>query len=184
MAMQTETATAKATWKIDPSHTSVELAVKHMVVTTQKGLFSRVSGTIVLDETDLTQSSVEAEIDAASIDTRWPDRDAHLRSADFLDVEHYPTITFKSTRLESAGGDRFKVYGDLTIRGVTREVVLDAELNGIGKDPWGGTRAGFSATGKINRKDWGMTWNGTLEAGGLLVGDEVKVSLDIEAVKE
>ena len=184
MSVQTAIQTGKATWQIDPSHTSVEFSVKHMVVTTVKGLFSKVSGTIELDEADPTSSSVYAEIDAASIDTRWPDRDAHLRSADFLDVENYPTITFRSTRVERAGGDRFKLYGDLTIRGTTREVVLEAEFNGVGQDPWGGTRAGFSASGKIDRRDWGMTWNGALEAGGLLVSDEVKISLDVEAIRQ
>ena len=184
MSVQTAPETAKATWRIDPSHTSVELAVKHMVVTTVKGLFSKVSGTIELDPADLASSSVYAEIEAASIDTRWPDRDAHLRSADFLDVERYPTITFRSTRIERAGDDRLTLYGDLTIRGVTRPVVLEAEFNGIGQDPWGGTRAGFSASGKIDRKDWGMTWNDALEAGGLLVSDEVKISLDVEAIRQ
>lgn len=175
-------ATARATWQIDPSHTSVEFAVKHMVVTTVKGLFSEVSGTIELDEQDLSRSLARAEISAASIDTRWPERDAHLRSADFLDAENFPTLTFRSTAIEP-NGDRYKLYGDLTIRGITRPVVLEAEFNGQGKDPWGGTRAGFSATGTIDRKDFSMTWNGALEAGGLLVGDQVKITLDVEAIK-
>jgi polyisoprenoid-binding protein YceI len=181
--MTVQTATRQATWQIDPSHTTVGFAVKHMVVTTVKGHFGKVSGSIELDEADPTNSTIRAEIEAASIDTRWPDRDAHLRSADFLDAERHPTLTFRGTKVERAGG-RFKVYGDLTIRGISRPVTLKAEFNGIGHDPWGGTRAGFSAEGKLDRKLWNMTWNGALEAGGLLVGDEVKLSLDVEAIKQ
>ena len=173
---------ARGTWEIDPAHSSVEFAVKHMVVTTQKGLFARVNGAIVMDEADPASSSVEAEIEAASIDTRWSDRDAHLRSADFLDVERYPTIVFKSTRVTPRGHDRFDVVGNLTIRGITREVTLDVEYNGRGQDPWGGSRAGFSATASIDRTDFNMTWNSTLEAGGLLVGNQVKIHLDVEAI--
>jgi polyisoprenoid-binding protein YceI len=181
--MTVQTATRQATWQIDPSHTTVGFAVKHMVVTTVKGHFGKVSGSIELDEADPTNSTIRAEIEAASIDTRWPDRDAHLRSADFLDAEAYPTITFQSTSIER-DGDAYTLRGDLTIRGISRPVTLKAEFNGIGNDPWGGTRAGFSAEGKLDRKLWNMTWNGALEAGGLLVGDEVKLSLDVEAIKQ
>jgi polyisoprenoid-binding protein YceI len=179
-----QTQTSRATWQIDPSHTSVEFSVKHMVVTTVKGLFAKVAGVIELDEANPANSSVYAEIEAASIDTRWPDRDTHLRSADFLDAENYPTLTFRGTRIVPKGDGRFELVGDLTIRGITREVTLDVEYHGQTNDPWGGTRAGFSASGTIDRTDWNMTWNGALEAGGLLVSNQVKIHLDVEAIKQ
>jgi polyisoprenoid-binding protein YceI len=177
-------ATTRDTWQIDPSHTSVEFSVKHMVVTTVKGLFGKVAGSFELDEANLERSSVYIEIEAASIDTRWPDRDAHLRSADFLDAEQHPTLTFRSRRVVPRSADRFELIGDLTIRGITREVSLEVEYSGQSKDPWGGTRAGFSAAGVIDRTDWNMTWNGALEAGGLLVSNQVKIQLDVEAIKQ
>ena len=169
-------------WQLDPAHTTVEFSAKHMMFTTVKGHFGAVKGTIRLDEQDISRSSVEAEIDAASLDTRTEQRDTHLRSQDFLHVEQHPTITFKSTRVERAGEDRFKVAGDLTIRGTTREVVLDTALTGRGKSPFGTTVAGFEATTTINRKDFGLNWNVALEAGGFLVGDTIKISIDAEAV--
>jgi polyisoprenoid-binding protein YceI len=153
-----------------------------MMFTTVKGHFGAVTGTIHLDEQDISRSSVEAEIDAASLDTRTEQRDTHLRSQDFLHVEQHPTITFKSTRVERAGEDRFKVAGDLTIRGTTRSVVLDTTLNGRGKTPFGTTVASFEATTTINRKDFGLNWNVALEAGGFLVGDTIKIGIDTEAV--
>jgi polyisoprenoid-binding protein YceI len=177
----TATNATASTWAIDPAHSVVELAVKHMMFSTVKGRFANVAGTIVLDEADLGASSVSTEIDAASIDTGEPQRDGHLRSADFLDVESFPTITFRSTGVEPQGRSRFTLVGDLTIRGVTQEVALEAELVGKGTDPWGGQRAGFAATTTINRKEFGLTWNQALEAGGVLVSDQVKISLEIQA---
>jgi len=183
--MSTETVqptTTQTTWTIDPKHSLVELSVKHMMFTTVKGRFADLKGTIVVDDANLASSSVEAEIAAASIDTREEQRDAHLRSADFLHVEQHPTITFKSTRSEAAtGSDHYQVIGDLTIRGTTREVVLDTTLNGRGKNPWGQEVAGFTAETTINRKDFGLNWNAALETGGLLVSDTVKILLEVQA---
>lgn len=175
---------AATTWQIDPAHTDVGFAVKHMMISTVKGRFADVSGTITLDDDDLSKSSVEVEIKAASIDTRQPDRDAHLRSADFFDVEKYPTLTFKSRRVEPLDNGKFRVIGDLTIRDVTREVVLEASEEGRGKDPWGGERIGFSASTKIDRRDFGLTWNTALETGGVLVGNDIKITLEVEAVAQ
>lgn len=175
------------TWKIDPAHSSVEFAVKHMMFTTVRGRFKSFSGTITVDEDAPESSSAEVEIDAASIDTGVEDRDEHLRSEDFLDVERYPTITFRSKRVEGAldeEGSRFRVVGDLTIRDTTMEVTLDAIFEGVGKDPWGGQRAGFAATTEIDRRDWGLRWNQTLETGGILVGHNVRIELDVQAVKQ
>lgn len=174
---------AKSTWQIDSAHSEVEFAVKHMMISTVKGGFADVSGTITLDEADLSGSSVEVEIDVASINTRQEERDQHLRSADFLDVENHPKITFRSRRVEPEGEGRFRVVGDLTIRGVTREVVLEATDEGRGIDPWGNEKAGFSARTTIDRRDYGLTWNAALETGGILVGNEVKISLEIQASK-
>jgi len=175
------------TWKIDPAHSSVEFAVKHMMFTTVRGRFKSFSGSITVDEDEPENSSVEVEIDAASIDTGVEDRDTHLRSADFLDVERYPTITFRSTRVEGAldeEGSRFRVVGELTIRDTAMEVALDATFEGVGKDPWGGERAGFAATTEIDRRDWGLRWNQALETRGILVGNEVRIELAVQAVKQ
>jgi polyisoprenoid-binding protein YceI len=182
MATAAQTATGVTIWKIDPAHTQVEFAVKHMMITTVKGRFSEVTGEIQLDEGNLTNSKVNIDINVASIDTREAQRDAHLRSADFFDVEKFPKMTFRNTAIAGAH-DEFKLTGDLTIHGVTRPVTLDVTHEGRGKDPWGGERIGFAATGKIKRGDFGLTWNAALETGGFLVGDEVKISLDVEAVK-
>jgi polyisoprenoid-binding protein YceI len=182
MATATQTATGISTWKIDPAHTQVEFAVKHMMITTVKGRFSDVTGEIVLDETNFRNSKVTIEVNVASIDTRETQRDTHLRSADFFDVEKYPKLTFRSTNIEQTL-EEFKLTGDLTIHGVTRPVTLDVTHEGRGKDPWGGERIGFAATGKIKRSDFGLTWNAALETGGFLVGDDVKIALDVEAVK-
>lgn len=175
--------TTTTTWTIDPAHTTVEFSLKHLMISTVRGHFGAVSGTIVLDEANPSASSVTAEIDVTSIDTRQEQRDAHLRSADFFEVEKYPNITFKSTRIESLGGGRYNVYGDLAIRDVTREVVLETTDEGRGGDPWGGQRAGFSATTRIDRRDFGLTWNQALETGGVLVGNDIKISLEVQAVK-
>ena len=174
--------TTTSTWSIDPSHTTVEFSVKHLMISTVRGHFGAVSGTIVLDEQNPLASSVTAEIDATSISTRTEQRDAHLRSPDFFDVETYPAIKFQSTRIER-DGDHFDVYGNLTIRDVTREVVLHTTDEGRGGDPWGGQRAAFSATTKIDRQEFGLTWNQALETGGVLVGNEIKISLEVQAVK-
>lgn len=177
----TEAATRTTTWTIDPAHSVLEFAVKHMMFTTAKGRFQDFSGTIVFDEQNVQDASVEVVIKTASIDTNTDDRDAHLRSADFFDSENYPEATFRSTRVEPKGGSDFTVYGDLTIKDVTREVVLDAAFQGTGKNPWGVEVAGFEAKTSFNRKDFGLTWNQALESGGVLVSDDVKLSFEIQA---
>jgi polyisoprenoid-binding protein YceI len=171
-------------WRIDPNHTNVEFTVKHMMFTTVHGRFTEVDGTVHYDEADSARSTLEVSIKAASIDTRSPDRDTHLRSQDFFDVDKYPTITFRSTRIQSTGGKGLRIAGDLTIHGVTRPVTLEATEEGRGKDPWGGDRAGFSATTTIDRHDFGLKWNQALEHGGWLVGQEVKISLDVQLVRQ
>jgi polyisoprenoid-binding protein YceI len=181
-----EQTVGSTTWTLDGAHTLVEFSAKHMMITTVKGRFTAVTGTIEVDEAAPERSRVEVEIPAASIDTGVAPRDEHLRSADFLDVENHPNITFRSTRVEGAyaeAGDRFKLVGELTIRGTTREVVLDATFEGTGKDPWGGERASFSAEAKVDRRDFGLTWNQALETGGLLVSNQIKLSLEVQAVK-
>jgi polyisoprenoid-binding protein YceI len=177
----TAVAESRSTWTIDPSHTTVEFVAKHMMITTVKGRFAELTGTIVADETNLSESSVEATMQAASLDTRSEQRDAHLRSPDFLDVERYPEVTFKSTGI-SGTKDSFELTGDLTIRGVTRPITLDVTFEGEGKDPWGGTRASFSAHGKFDRRDFGLTWNVALETGGILVSNEVKINIEAQVV--
>ena len=184
MTQATEQATT--TWAIDKAHSQVEFGVKHMMFTTVKGQFREFGGTVQLDETNPNGSTVEAVLDATSIDTAVADRDNHLRSADFFDVENHPTLTFRSKRIEGASfreGERFKVIGDLTIRGTTREVELDATYEGRGRDPWGQEKAAFTAEGKIDRHDFGLTWNQALEAGGVLVGRDIKLSIDAQLVR-
>ena len=172
------------TWNIDPVHTMAEFKVRHMMISNVKGHFTGVTGVLTLDEQDITKSHVEASIDAASINTREADRDTHLKSADFLDVEKFPKLTFTSTRVTSTGERELQVEGDLTIHGVTRKVVFTVEgPTPPGKDPWGNTRIGWTAATKINRKDFGLTWNTALETGGILVGDEVTITFDVEAIK-
>ena len=182
-AVQTAPETgSKTTWKLDPAHTLVEFSAKHLMITTVKGRITDLEGTISADENDPENSSVEVSLKAASIDTRTEQRDNHLRSADFLDVENFPAIAFKSTGIE---GNRheFKLTGDLTIRGVTKPITLDVTYEGQTKDPWGGERIGFSAKGKLDRRDFGLTWNVLLETGGLTVGNEIKINVEVEAVK-
>jgi polyisoprenoid-binding protein YceI len=184
MTVSTATDTAATTtWKIDSAHTHAEFAVRHLMISTVKGRFADVQGVVRTDEADPAKSRVEIAIAVASIDTREPQRDAHLRSADFFDADNFPQITFRSTRIEGQG-DAFKLIGDLTIRGTTREVVLDVTSEGRVTDPWGGERSGFSATTRIKRSDFGLTWNQLLEAGGVAVGDDVKISIDVELVKQ
>ena len=172
------------TWKPDPAHTLVEFSAKHMMITTVKGRFYDVDFTLLLDSDDLTRSSVEATIGAASLISGVDYRDNHLRSADFLDAENHPNITFKSTRIEREDLDEYTVIGDLTIRGVTRPVTLKAELGGFGVGMDGQERVGFTAIGQINRKDWDLNWNVALETGGVLVSEKVRIELHIEAIKQ
>ena len=180
----TAAATALGTWTIDPAHSHVEFAVRHMMITTVKGRFGVVHGGVRIDDADPSKGEAEIEIDADSIDTREAQRDAHLKSADFFDVEKFPKLTFKSSRISDVKGDNFKLHGDLTIHGVTRPVTLDVTAEGRGKDPWGGERAGFTARTQIKRSDYGLTYNQALETGGFLVGDDIKISLDVELVKK
>ena len=170
-------------WEIDASHSSIAFWVRHMVVAKVHGQFTRWSGNLELDTSSLATSKVDIRIDAASIDTRDPQRDAHLRAPDFLDVEAHPHIDFKSSRIERVGAETYRVVGDLTIHGVTRAITLDAEYGGRAKDPWGGERAGFSAKTKLDRKDFGLQWNQVLEAGGVLVGETIDVTIELEAKK-
>lgn len=175
---------AVTTWNIDPVHSVAEFKVKHMMISNVKGQFTGVQGVLVLDETDLTRSHVEASIEAASITTRDAQRDTHLKSADFLDVEKFPTLSFKSTRISRTGAGELAVAGDLTIHGVARNVIFTVEgPTPPAKDPWGNTRLGLSATTKISRKDFGLNWNAALETGGILVGDEVTITFDVQFVK-
>jgi polyisoprenoid-binding protein YceI len=180
-APTTRTLVPAGTWNIDPSHSSIGFSVKHMVIATVRGRFTTFSGSITADADGLT--SVTGTIDAASIDTNQEQRDTHLRSADFFEVETHPHITFASTRVEPAGDGRFRIVGDLTIKGTTREVTLDAEVQGAGADPWGNDRVALEAKGEINRKDYGLNWNQALEAGGVLVGEKIKLTLDLSTVR-
>ena len=168
------------TWQIDPSHSGVNFSVRHMMVSKVRGRFGSFTGTIAIAD-NVLDSSVEATIDVASVHTNDNTRDEHLRSADFFDVAAYPTITFLSTKLEKVGDD-YRLTGDLTIKGTTRRVTLDLEVGGVGQDPWGNSRLGVTASGSVNRKDFGLTWNAPLETGGVLVGDKINLDLEVEAV--
>ncbi len=171
-------------WEIDSGHSGIGFSVRHMVIAKVRGRFARWSGSIEAENGDPTRASVNVTVDASSIDTGVGDRDAHLKSADFLDVANHPEITFRSRRAEKAGSGKLRVTGDLTIHGVTREVVLDVTDEGRTKDPWGNQRAGFSARTSIDRKAFGLTWNQLLETGGVMVGERVDVELEVEAVKQ
>jgi polyisoprenoid-binding protein YceI len=174
-----------ARWEIDSSHASAGFSVRHLAVSNVKGSFSKLTGTVLWNDQDITKSSVEATIDAATVDTRDAQRDAHLRSADFLDTARVPTITFRSTKVERAANGRLRVTGELTLRGVTRRVVLDVDGPAAPvKDPWGNIKSGFTATTTINRKDFGLTWNRLLESGGLVVGEEVNITIEAELVRK
>ncbi len=170
-------------WNIDTTHSGINFSVRHMVFAKVRGRFSQWSGALRLDSSELTRSSVEVEIDAASIDTGVADRDNHLRSGDFFDTERFPKLRFKSLGVEKSDETHLKLRGELTIRDVTKEVVLDVEYGGQAKDPWGNTRAAFTAKTAINRPDFGLTWNQVLEAGGVLVGERIDIELEIQAVK-
>ena len=171
-------------YEIDPAHSQATFSVRHMMIATVKGQFKVISGSLHIDEENPQNSWIEAQADAASIDTRDANRDAHLRSADFFDAEKYPTITFRSTSVEHVSGDEYKVTGDLTMHGVTKPVVFEAEYQGAGKDPWGQQRAALASKARINRKEWGLNWNQGLEAGGVLVSDEVKIEIDLSTVNK
>jgi polyisoprenoid-binding protein YceI len=176
--------TAVSTWKVDPAHSVAEFKVKHMMISNVKGRFTGISGTLYLDENNVANSRVETSVDVNSIATGDAQRDGHLKSPDFFDVEQYPTLTFHSTRVVADGEGEFKATGELTIHGVTREVTFAVEgPTAPTKDPWGNTRVALSATTKINRKDFGLTWNAALETGGILVGEEVTITLDVQFIK-
>ncbi len=172
------------TWNIDTSHSGVHFTVRHMVISKVRGSFGDWEATLAFDPQNLEASKVTARIRAASIDTREPKRDGHLRSADFFDAENHPELTFVSTKFEPAGEGQYRISGDLTIRGVTKPVTLEAEYLALGKDPWGNQRIGFAAQTSINRKDFGLSWNQALETGGVLVGEKVEISLDVQAVQQ
>ena len=184
MSTAAQTGAGTSTWKMDSAHSHAQFKVRHMMISNVKGEFIGMNGTLELDEKDYTKSKVQASIQAASINTREVQRDAHLKSADFLDVEKFPTLTFSSTKISKNGEEEYSVAGDLTIHGVTRSVVFTVEsVTAPAKDPWGNTRIGLEAMTKINRKDFGLVWNAALETGGVLVGDEVQISVDAEFVK-
>jgi polyisoprenoid-binding protein YceI len=176
-------AAGTVTYQIDPRHSAAQFAVTHLMISTVRGEFHGVNGTVIVDDTDITKSSVNVTIDATSVDTREPDRDKDLRSPNFFDVAQYPTITFKSTKVEKNGADKLKITGDLTIHGVTKQVVLDASVPKAPiKDPWGLQRTAVSATTKINRQDFGVKWNKSLDGGGVVVSDDVNINLDVEMI--
>jgi polyisoprenoid-binding protein YceI len=178
------TAASTTTWNIDPVHSVAEFKVRHMMISNVKGQFTGISGVLNLNEDDVTKSSVEATIDAASINTRDAQRDGHLKSADFFDVEKFPALAFKSTHVARTADGELTIDGELSIHGVTRKVTFAVEgPSAPAKDPWGNTRIGLSATTKINRKDFGLVWNSSLETGGVLLGDEITITLDVQFVK-
>jgi polyisoprenoid-binding protein YceI len=172
-----------STWNIDPTHSTVGFSVKHLMISTVRGRFSDYTATLTLDEAAAANSTLAVSINTASVDTRTEQRDNHLRSPDFFDVANHPALTFKSTKIQGDIGGAFSVHGDLTIRGTTRPVTLTATFEGAGKDPWGNERKAFTATGKINREEFGLTWNQALEAGGLLVSTDVKLELEVQFVR-
>jgi polyisoprenoid-binding protein YceI len=176
---------ATSSWKIDPQHTSAQFAVKHLMISTVRGEFHGVNGTVNWDDKDIAKSTVDITIDATSVDTREPQRNAHLKSPDFFDVAKYPAITFKSKKVERAAPGKLKVTGDLTIRGITKEVTLDVEGPGAPiKDPWGHQRTAIATTTKINRQDFGVKWNAHLDGGGVVVGDDVNITIDLEMFEQ
>jgi polyisoprenoid-binding protein YceI len=176
---------ATSEWKIDPQHSSAQFSVRHLAISTVRGAFSKVTGTLELDDNDITKSTVDVTIDVSTVDTREPDRDKDLRSEKFFDVAHYPSITFKSRKIQQIAPGKLKVTGDLTIRGTTKEVVLDVEgPTAPVKDPWGNVRAAVTSTTRLNRQDFGVKWNATLDNGGVVVGDDVNITIDVEMIKQ
>jgi polyisoprenoid-binding protein YceI len=188
MAGGTAIRTETSIWELDAAHSSVEFSVKHMMMTTVRGRFKNLTGTLTGNEDHPTGCCVEVEIETASIDTGSTDRDAHLKSADFFDAEQYPRISFKSTHLDgdprAAEGSRFRVFGDLTIRDTTMPIAFDCMFEGRGNDPWGKERAGFSAYTEIDRRDWGLKWNQVIETGGVLVANKVRIEAEVQFVKK
>jgi polyisoprenoid-binding protein YceI len=185
VALSLPAAAATSTWQIDPNHSAAQFAVRHLAISTVRGAFTKVSGTIQFDDKDIAKSSVDVTIDAASVDTRVADRDKDLRSDRFFDVEKYPTLSFKSTKVEQTEVGKLKVTGDLTIHGVTKQVVLDVEgPTAAVKDPWGDQRAAANASTKINRQDFGVKWNAKMDNGGWVVGDDVAITIDVEMVRK
>jgi polyisoprenoid-binding protein YceI len=184
-AFALSSAASASTWEIDPAHSAAQFTVRHMMVSNVRGEFGKTTGTVTLDDKDLSRSTAEATIDTTTLNTREPNRDKHLKSPDFFDIEKYPTISFKSTSFKKVGPEKYKVSGDLTIHGVTKPVVLDVESpETVSKDPKGNERRGATATTTLNRKDFGLTWNKPVETGGVLVGDQVTINLDLELVKK
>ena len=184
MATTTTLPASTLTWKVDPAHSSAEFKIKHMMISNVKGSFNGLSGVLTENRNDASLSSVDAAIDIASISTGDAQRDGHLKSADFFDAEKYPQMTFKSTKVEKKGEGDYSVTGDLTLHGVTKPVTFAVEgPSAPGKDPWGNTRIGLSATAKINRKDFGLSWNAALETGGILVGEEVQIALEVQFIQ-
>jgi len=178
-------AAATTTWQIDPAHTAASFAVKHLMISTVRGEFKGITGTVNWDDQDISKSTVDVTIDAKTVDTSEPNRDKDLKSDHFFEVEKYPTITFKSKKVEQVSAGKLKVTGDLTIHGVTKEVVLDVEGPSASvKDPWGNTRAAISATTKVNRQDYGVKWNANIDGGGVVVGDDVNITIDLEMIKK
>lgn len=174
-----------STWKIDPAHSSAQFSVKHLAISTVRGAFSKVTGTVVLDESDITKSTVDVSIDMSTVDTREPDRDKDLKTEKFFDVAKYPTMTFKSTKVEQVAPGKLKVTGDFTLHGVTKQVVLDVDgPTPPVKDPWGNQRAAVTATTKVNRQEYGVKWNATMDNGGVVVGDDVAITIDAEMIKQ
>lgn len=172
------------TWQVDPKHSDAQFAVTHLMISTVRGEFHSINGTVILDDKNISNSSVNVTIDATTVDTREPDRDKDLRSANFFEVAKFPTFTFKSTKVEQVAPDKLKVTGDLTMHGVTKSVVLDVDgPKAAIKDPWGLTRSAVTATTKINRKDFGLNWNKTMDTGGAIVGDDVNITLDVEMIQ-
>jgi polyisoprenoid-binding protein YceI len=174
----------KTKWTIDPSHSEIAFKVKHLMIVNVKGVFTEYNASIYTSDDDFTTAEFDFWMNPNSLKTKDEKRDAHLRSSDFFDVEHHKEITFRSNTIEKKGGDKYELWGDLTIKGITKKIKLDVEFGGIQKDPWGGERAGFTITGKVNRKDWELNWNAVLEGGGVLVGDNVNIACEVELVKQ
>lgn len=173
----------KTTWAIDPSHSKIGFKVKHLMISNVLGNFREFTGQVTTTANDFSTAAISVSLNSASVDTEIADRDTHLKSPDFFDVVNFPKITFEGNGLKDLGDDMYELTGDLVIKGVSKQVVLAVEFGGLMTDPWGNVKAGFSITGKMNRKDWGLNWNAALEAGGFLVGDEVKISCDVEFIK-
>ena len=184
METTTVKTSAKTKWSLDPTHSELAFKVRHMMITNVKGEFRKFDASIISDGTDFTKSTIDVTIDAGSIFTNEEKRDGHLKSADFFDAENHPTLSFKGKSFKKEDDDEYKLTGTLTIKGISKEVELDVEFGGINKDPWGNEKAGFSLEGKINRKDFGLNWNAALETGGVLVSEEVKISAEVQFVKQ